>query len=190
VERSDRLQSLLERYAISSFYHVTPAANVGQIYEYKGLYSLRKQREMGIVCRRHLSNELSRRLDGDRGLDAYIHPAFVPDFSMMRSVWFSDPSLKCYLLQIDPKVILSPDVHFTTDIANGTGVTPFPIEAMGEELPLQDFYLSDPTAMTPELRRSRYLMRRSELLVPDFIPFKSIKRCRELDRGQASGIST
>lgn len=120
-------QALLES-GITKLYHFTDARNIGSIKRLGGLYSWCYLMQKGFDPEYFGGNELSRRLDGYRGLANYVHLSFCEDHPMRYRLQQSGRDIR--LLEINLSVINErtkfSDINATSTNANiGEGLSGF-----------------------------------------------------------------
>ncbi len=77
-------------------------------------------------------------------------------------------------LQIDKSIILNPDVRFTPDVSNKTGVPILDHEAAKNEIDFEVIY-KFMNWNDPQIQQRRQLAEKAEILIPDIVPIESIK---------------
>lgn len=107
--------------------HFTSEANVPSI-ETHGLLPLRELRQSGLTTD-HVSSQLSRQLDQNRGLDQFVHLVFSQQSTMAyvtrqridgRLMWYS----------VSPSVLMEGDVLYCRNYANKTNAELIAIDQM------------------------------------------------------------
>lgn len=167
------MKNILKKYNIDAVWHFTDEENLESIQEHGGIFSLEEIEERGILVAICGGNEWSHDADQQKGVDQYVHLAFVKDHPMLYKLKKSGKLLKPVWLKIDPTVILGEGVRFTNAVANKKGV---PILDADDAKELIDFDILF-TRMdwrNPMINFRRQQALKSEVLIPKCVPIDMI----------------
>lgn len=164
----------IQKYGVRHLYHFTDEANIPQIKAQGGLLSLRRLIAAGIVPPRPGGNQWSHDADRHKGVDQFVHLAFVQDHPMKWIAEHKDGRIgPVRVLSIHTSVLSLPGVMYTADVANKAGV---PLLSTAEaDIHFDSEALYGYTDWSvPENRARRDQTKKYEALVPDFIPLDFI----------------
>lgn len=136
----------LERYGISSIYHFTDKANLKTIERF-GLQSLKNILSLQIDVKHFGAEELSHNLDQRKGLDQYVHLAFIQDHPMYHVAKRRGNIIDPVWIEIDCSVLYDEDTLFCDKVANQTNAHIFRIDNVMQNIDFntmiygRDFYL-------------------------------------------------
>ena len=115
------MKSIIKKYNIDGIWHFTDRANLDSIKEH-GLLSRKTLNDKGIKIPVPGGNEWSQEADELRGLHAYVHLCFLNNHPMqflaVQDKRIQDP----IWLKIHVSVMLDPNVRFTSEVSNKSGV--------------------------------------------------------------------
>jgi hypothetical protein len=166
------MKTIIKRYNISSFWHFTDRSNYESIQKH-GLLSLRELERLHIDIPMPSGNDWSHDADRHKGLDAYVHLAFMDDHPMLYGLVQKGRIKGPIWLEIESSVILDTDVLFSDDVSNKSGVEVFDAERAKTEIDFDVLY----TFMNwgdPEISQRRQRALKSEILIPRIVPIDKI----------------
>lgn len=163
----------ISRFNISCFFHFTDERNLSLIQRSGGLLSLRGLRVRGIHPPALGGNEWSHEADERIGLDDYVHLCFMEWHPMEYFARTEGRIGNTRFLKIDPSVILSDGVFFTSDVSNKAGVKTLTFEEAMVEMDFSAIYREldrrDGEVVERRKKASKY-----EILIPKAIPLSLI----------------
>ncbi len=77
------MQSVIRKYGFDGIWHFTDRSNIELIQEHKGLLSLGEAERRGVLIPKPGGNEWSHDADKRKGVEEYVHLAFVDDHPML-----------------------------------------------------------------------------------------------------------
>ena len=178
-----KISQILRDNGIMKLYHFTDRANLQSIIQHGGLYSWEDCAIKGIVIPRSGSNELSRSLDKQHGLQDYVRLSFTRNHPMMHAVMKEQRIPDPVILEIDVTVADKPTTLFadrnaTKDGANiGGGKVNFDKIHISTVIQSSHYNLS-------ESEKEFY---QAEVLVKNFIPLDLILNIADFD---VSGLNS
>lgn len=116
------MKSILERYKFDGVWHFTGRSNIGSIKKHNGLLSVARVEEKGANVLKSGGNQWSHDADKLKGVHNYVHLAFLDDHPMLFVAKNDGRITDPIWLKIDSSVLLEPDVRFTCDVSNKSGV--------------------------------------------------------------------
>lgn len=167
------MKTILEKFdKFDGIWHFTDRSNIDSIKQH-GLLALAQASERGIKIPTPGGNSLSHNLDQEKGLDKYIHLAFVDDHPMLYSVKQEGRIENPVWLKIKSSILLEDGVRFCADVANKAGVHILNAEQAKVEIDFEVLLAyTDWTDKKVQARRQKAI--KSEILVPNCIPIKQI----------------
>lgn len=167
------MKTILKKYNINEIWHFTDKSNLDLIIKHKGLLSLAELEKKDIDVPIMGGNDWSHDADKFKDLHKYVHLAFVDDHPML---YRSKQELRIFRpvwLKIDSSILLEDNVKYTSDVSNKFDV---PILKPEEAIKQIDFeVLFTRTDWTdPTIKERRRVAKKSEILVPDFVPIEKI----------------
>ena len=159
---------------IASLFHFTDRQNLPLIRKTGGLCPLADLRTRRITVPAPGSNQLSRDLDAQAGLDQYVHLCFRSNHPMVFRAQENGRLLEVIFLEVSPEVLSWPDVRFAPDIANKTGVQHYSIAEAVEMIDFQVLYTRTDWR-DPEVQERLQKAERYEILVPHHVPLALIR---------------
>lgn len=166
------IKQTLESYGITSIYHFTDKANLKTIEQF-GLQSLRNILTKNIPVKHFGAEELSHMLDERRGLDRYVHLAFIKDHPMYHIAKSRGNLKEPVWIELDSSILYNENTLFCDKVANQNGAKIFTIDDISNKIDLSmltyDGYLSQ------EEWRVRKEARKAEIMAFNYIPTNKIK---------------
>ena len=165
------MKAIIEKYGFDGVWHFTDRENLESIQKH-GLLSLAETQQRNIKIPKPGGNDWSYGADKIKGLDKYIHLAFVDNHPMLYVAKEKEKRLlNPVWLKIDSSVLLGEGVRFTPGVSNKKDVPILTADEAKEKIDW-DALLND------DWKRKdwdRWLdAHKSEILVPDFISGKKI----------------
>jgi len=159
------LQETLNHYGITSIWHFTDASNLASIEEH-GLLSLDllAQQKVHVSC--YGGDELSHRLDREKGLDKFVHLAIIRDHPMQYIKVKNGIIKNPIWLEIDTSVLFKNESGCCNQLANASSSKCYKIEHLEEVIDLKTL-LNKPHWSEP--------VRKSQLIVANKIDYSKIK---------------
>ncbi len=167
------MKAIVEKYGITAVWHFTDKANLDLIQEHGGLLSLRRLEERDVVVPKPGGNEWSHKADRNKGLDKYVHLAFVDNHPMLYWAENEGRITDAMWVKIDVSVLMGPEVCFCTDVSNKNGVRILDHEEAIEELDFEVLFTRMDWNVC-EIHERRKAAEKSEILVPDAVPIDKI----------------
>jgi hypothetical protein len=164
---------------IAFLYHFTDRRNLPLIRSHGGLYPLADLVSRNIEVPAPGGNDWSRDADNLKGMGHYVHLCFRATHPMKYAARQSGRIQDTIFLQIHASVLRFPDVRFTSDVANKSGVESVPIAEAANLIDYEVLY-SYTDWKNPEIKQRLKQAEKCEVLVPAFIPLELI---RNLDNG-------
>jgi len=131
IQNQKLIKNILDKYGITSVYHFTDKANLETIEKY-GLLSLRNILRLNIDVKHFGAEELSHNLDQRKGLDQYVHLAFIQDHPMYHVAKKRGNLKNPVWLEIDSSILFEEDTLFCDKVANQTNANIFDIDKIIE----------------------------------------------------------
>jgi hypothetical protein len=167
------MDQIISRYKIEGIWHFTDRANIELIKQHGGLLSHAELMRRNVAIPAPGGNDWSHDADHNRGLDEYVHLAFVDDHPMLYVAKQDGRIQNAIWLKINIAVLQIPGVLYCPDVSNKTGVPTLSADAAAAQIDFEVLYTwldwRDP-AIQQRLRTAR----KSEILVPNFIPINYI----------------
>jgi len=107
---------------IRHIWHFTDKSNIESIIENGGILSLRRIIENNIAVSIYGGNQWSHDADRYKGLDGYVHLAFIDDHPMLYVAKQEGRIQEPIWLQIDISVVATPGTMYSVDVSNKSGV--------------------------------------------------------------------
>lgn len=127
------IKSELEKFGITSIYHFTDKANLPTIERY-GIQSLKNILKFQIDVKHFGAEELSHNLDQRKGLDQYVHLAFIQDHPMYYIAKARGNLQNPVWLEIDSSILFDDDTLFCDKVANQTNARIFGIDKVSQNI--------------------------------------------------------
>jgi len=175
----DDLLKVIQKYAkFDGVWHFTDRANLESIQQY-GLLSLAESGRRNITIPVPGGNEWSHDADRKKGLDRYVHLAFIRDHPMLFvAQTYESRILNPVWLKVDLSVLFEDGVLFAPGIAYSTG-TPLLNAAQAAAQFDFDVLFTYMDWSDPEVQRRRQAAKKSEILVPNCIPWEKVVECHD-----------
>lgn len=167
------MQSIIKKYKFDGVWHFTDKSNLDLIIKNQGLHSLGSLKRKGIAIPAPGGNQWSHDADELKGVQDYVHLAFLDDHPMLYTAKLDGRIKEPIWLKIDASILLSPEVRFTSDVSNKTGVQ---ILTPDEALQSIDFdvLFTYMDWKDPDVQARRRLALKSEILIPEYVPLDKI----------------
>lgn len=118
------IRETLSSYGIESIYHFTDKANLNSIEKY-GIQSLFNINTKQINVSHYGAESLSHSLDRNRGLDKFVHLAFIQDHPMYHVAKKRKTIITPVWIELDISIIFDEDTLFSDEVANKNGAKIF-----------------------------------------------------------------
>lgn len=167
------METILTKYKFNEIWHFTDKSNLDLIIKHGGLLSLAKLEQKGIDIPIPGGNVWSHEADRLNGVHKYVHLAFVDDHPMLFRAKQEGRILEPIWLKIDSSVLLEDNVRYTSDVSNKYGVPTLQPEEAREQIDFEVLFTRTDWT-NPEIQARRQAAKKSEILVPDFVPIEKI----------------
>lgn len=173
------MQATLQKYGINAIWHFTDRSNVQSIINHGGLFSLTESKRRKLKISAPGGNQWSHDADGIRGVDHYVHLAFLDDHPMLFRAKEDQRITDPVWLKISTAVLADPNVRYTMDVSNKSGVPILTAKEAIDELDFEVLFTrTDWRDPGIQLRRKAAL--KSEVLIPVYVS-------KEMILGQKDG---
>ena len=170
---TDQLVSYIKRSTQHrTLYHFTDESNFPSIAA-RGLLSKETMRQEGWWPHATGGNELSRRLDSERGIDPFVSLCMTRNHRMKYLAQRDGRLPNPRYLKISPNVLAIPGTKIAFGIANSTGVDILPVPEAIYRLDIEVLYTRTDWS-DPEIQSRLQQAEKFEVLVPDAVPRKMI----------------
>lgn len=166
-----KVRAIIRKWKIEYLYHFTPRKNLASIREH-GICPNSSLNEMGIFQAEFASNEWSQTEDNRRGLHKYVHLCFNNQHPMEYRKRIQE-GMDMVFLQIDSSVLLYPEVSFTNDVSNKSGIRTFEIDNFEKNIDCEVLFMKTDWH-DPDIQERLQNARKSEILIPQIIPSSKI----------------
>lgn len=167
------MQATLQRYRIDGIWHFTDRSNIESIIQYQGLLSLAESRRRTLTIPRPGGNEWSHGADENKGVDQYVHLAFLDDHPMLFIAKQDQRIIDPVWLKVSTAVLDHPDVRYTMDVSNKAGVPVLTAQQAINELDFEVLFTRTDWK-DPEIQARRKIALKSEILIPTSVPLQMI----------------
>lgn len=168
------MKSIIKKYKIDGIWHFTDRLNLESIQEH-GLLSRKTLNDKCIKIAVLGGNEWSQDADDRKGLDAYVHLCFLCNHPMQFLAVQEKRIQNPIWLKVDASVMLAPEVKFTSEVSNKSGVRLLNHSEAVSEI---DFEILLPPFVDwrgkPDIHDRRNAAEKSEILIPDIVPIDEI----------------
>jgi hypothetical protein len=161
-------EEFIARFNPRAFFHFTDTRNVPSIAEH-GLCALSEIRRNGITISAPGGNELSHKLDWEKGLASYVHLGFYPEHPMEYDARVVKKRIQeTVFIRVTREVLTWEGVRFTSAVSNSSGCRLLSLDEAIEEMDFPVIY--DGLAWRdPAINRRLKLTKKYEILVPKVI---------------------
>lgn len=167
------MQATLQRYGIDGIWHFTDRSNIESIIQNHGLLSLAESRRRKLTIPRPGGNEWSHDADEFKGVDQYVHLAFLDDHPMLFVAKQDQRIIDPVWLKVSTAVLDHPDVRYTMDVSNKAGVPVLTAQQAINELDFEVLFTRTDWK-DPEIQARRRVALKSEILIPTSVPLQMI----------------
>ncbi len=157
---------------ISVLYHFTDRRNLEAIRQHGGLHSFAQLKARGIQIPAPGGNQWSWDADEAKGMGGYVHLCFRSSHPMEHTARQDGRIENSVFLEIDPSVLQFPEVRFTPDVSNKSGVSSVPIAEAKNDY---EVIYTRTDWENPTIKARLDQAEKCEVLVPSFIPLKYIR---------------
>jgi hypothetical protein len=153
----DDLYSALDEMSVSHLYHFTAVSNIPSIRKHRGLYSRSAHLGLKIACT-YCSNDWSRNLDDQRGLDHYIHLSLHRSHAMAKEAHsrLERDGDHLGIVRIDRSILEVEGTIYCGNISNMTNLPKYPVAECADRI----------------RRLAPGTLKRAEILIPVRVPFR------------------
>lgn len=167
------MQSIIDKYRIDAVWHFTDKSNIDSIIKNNGLHSLYNLREKKVIIPSPGGNQWSHDADIYKGVDGYVHLAFLNEHPMLYIAKIDDRIKNPVWLKICPSILLDPNIKFTNDVSNKNGVQLLNIEEAVGKIDFEVLF-THTDWKNPEIQARRRMALKSEILIPQHISLNKI----------------
>lgn len=167
------MQATLHRYGVDGVWHFTDRTNVQSIIANDGLLSLAELKRRGTAIATPGGNQWSHDADARKGVDRYVHLAFLDDHPMLFAAKQDKRITDPVWLKISTAVLAHPDVRYTMEVSNKAGVPMLTAQQAIELLDFEVLFTRTDWKDTAIQARRRIALK-SEILIPSHIPIEMI----------------
>lgn len=167
------MKSIIDKYKFDGIWHFTDKSNIPPILQNDGLYCLGELQRMGVAIPAPGGNEWSHHADALKGVQEYVHLAFLDDHPMLYAAKQDGRLKEPVWLKINSSILLGTGVKFTNEVSNKAGVQLLTPEEAVQQIDFEVLF----TYMDwkdPVIQARRRLALKSEILIPKHIPLKMI----------------
>jgi hypothetical protein len=173
LAQGEQMIAIVKKYGFDGVWHFTDKSNLDSMQKNKGILSLGELENKGITIPTPGGNDWSHDADRMKGLDEYVHLAFVDDHPMLFRARQDERIKDPVWLKIRSEIILGDGVRFCSDVSNKSGVCILDPDEAKEEIDFEVLF----TYMDwrdPDIQRRRQAAIKSEILVPRMVPIEMI----------------
>lgn len=167
------MNSIINKYNFDGVWHFTDRSNLELILKNKGLLAFGELERRGIEIPSPGGNDWSHSADSIKGLDEYVHLAFVDDHPMLFRAKQEERIKDPIWLKIRSEIILGEDVRFCSDVSNKSGVAILDSEQAKEEIDFDVLFIRMDWR-DPVIQQRRQAAIKSEILIPRLVPIEMI----------------
>ena len=170
---ANNMKTILKKYKFDGIWHFTDKSNLDLIVENKGLLSLGELERRKINIPIPGGNEWSHDADRMKGVQEYVHLAFVDDHPMLYRAKQEGRIPNPIWLKIDSSILLDANVRYTSEVSNKSGVPILQPEEAKEQIDIEVLFTRTDWR-NPDIKARKQAAIKSEILIPDFIPIGKI----------------
>ncbi|WP_017326246.1 DarT ssDNA thymidine ADP-ribosyltransferase family protein [Synechococcus sp. PCC 7336] len=167
------MNTILAKYKFDGIWHFTDRSNLALIQEHHGLLSLGEARRRGVAIPVPGGNEWSHDADKLKGVDEYVHLAFVDDHPMLFRAKQEGRIPDPVWLKIKSSILLEEGVRYCSDVSNKSGVPILNAYEAKDQIDF-DVLFTYMDWRDPDIQARRQAAIKSEILIPIFIPIEQI----------------
>ena len=164
------MQDIIEKYrSFDAVWHFTDMQNIPSIKKH-GLLSFAEAVQRGVEIPVPGGNNWSHDADKIKGMDRYVHLAFIADHPMLYVAQNTEKRISNPVwLKINVSIILMKDVRFSAGVSNKQGEAILNAEEAKNAIDF-DVLFTYMNWHAPEIQTRLQAAIKSEILVPDCIP--------------------
>jgi len=170
---ANKMKTILAKYKFVGIWHFTDKSNLELIVKNKGLLSLGELERRGINIPIPGGNDWSHDADRMKGVQEYVHLAFVDDHPMLYRAKQEGRIPDPIWLKIDSSVLLEANVRYASEVSNKSGAPILQPEEAKEEIDFEVLFTRTDWR-DPEIQARRQAAIKSEILIPGFVPIEKI----------------
>ncbi len=167
------MQATLQKYGVDGIWHFTDRTNIQSIINNRGLLSLTESRRLGKPIPTPGGNQWSHDADARKGVDQYVHLAFLDDHPMLFAAKQDKRITDPVWLKINIATLAHPDVRYTMDVSNKAGVPVLTAQEAIEQLDFEVLFTRTDWK-DPAIQARRKIALKSEILIPSHVPIAMI----------------
>ncbi len=167
------MKTILAKYKFDEIWHFTDKSNLDLIVKNKGLLSLGELERREIEIPVPGGNDWSHDADRMKGVQEYVHLAFVDDHPMLYRAKQEGRIPDPIWLRIDSSILLQDNVRYTSEVSNKSGVPILQPEEAINEIDFEVLFTRTDWR-DPTIQARRQAAIKSEILVPDIVPIDKI----------------
>ena len=171
------MKGIVKKYGIDAVWHFTDESNLEKIKEAGGLLSYKDLQSKGIVIPCPGGNDWSHDADVYKGVDGYVHLAFKDQHPMLFRAVEHGTIKKPVWLKIKSDVLHLSGTRFTADVSNKSGIRILSSKEAEEAIDFEVLYTWTDWR-NPDIKARLRAARKSEILVPDIVPWDFITEIR------------
>ncbi|MBE7383078.1 MAG: DUF4433 domain-containing protein [Leptolyngbya sp. SIO1E4] len=168
------MKDIIKKYRIHHVWHFTDESNIELIRAHGGVLSLSEVSNRNIVIPSPGGNEWSHKADKAKGIDRYVHLAFIKDHPMLFQAKSDGRIKKPVWLKIKSSILLKEGVKFSSDVANKAGVEVLSSEEAENAIDF-DVLFTYMDWHDANVQQRRSLAKKAEILVPKIVPIEYIE---------------
>lgn len=167
------MQQIVKKYNIDGIWHFTDRANIDLIKQHGGLLSHAELIRRNVAIPAPGGNDLSHDADHCKGLDEYVHLAFVDDHPMLYAAKQDGRIQNPIWLKIKITVLQIPGVLYCANVSNKSGVPTLNAEEAATQIDFEVLFtwLDWRDSLVQQRLRAA---RKSEIIVPNLVPIDYI----------------
>jgi hypothetical protein len=166
------MQNTLKKYGINEIWHFTDKKNIQSINTH-GLLSLTESRvKLGTIPAPG-GNQWSHEADHIKGVDQYVHLAFLKDHPMLFIAKQDGRVANPVWLKISTETLAHPNIRYTLDVSNKAGVQLLTAQEAINHLDFEVLFTRTDWK-DPKIKERRRVALKSEILIPNYVPLNMI----------------
>jgi len=168
------MESIIKKFDINEIWHFTDFSNLDSINQNGGLFSLAGLTQRELTISKPGGNEWSHSADRVKGVDSFIHLAFIKNHPMQYIAHNDGRHPNPIWLRINAKILLENTTRFCCDVSNKSGVQILNSEEAKEQIDFEVLF-KRLDWQDPSVYSRRQMAEKSEILVPNYIPLNMIR---------------
>lgn len=164
------MQATLKKYGIDGIWHFTDRSNIQSIIDNQGLLSLTESKRRAVRISIPGGNQWSHDADRIKGVDQYVHLAFISDHPMLYAAKQDGRIKDPVWIKIKPDVLENALVRYTAEVSNKKGVPLLTAEQAIAQIDFEVLF-SRTDWKDPQIQARRKVAMKSEILIPTQVAF-------------------